>query len=374
MSREITVTITAVYAAAEKVRAGQPCIIITSDSKHDWMMQYSNVCVVKFADTEVKNHINAIQPGHVRDIASFLEGINSSELIVACDAGQSRSSAAAAAILCLYGCDDGWIWESEKYRPNVLVYKTILEYYEPLVRVDSKLRSIRVPDAYRYYRKYGEEPILSDYEHIIERNAGNQTIQYGFAYGSRKSHVMFIKTGGGGDIYGADNKYLRAASYIRAQHDMTVIVSSNPYDGSDALADAEDVIKEYIGEKGFSEKEAKIYYFGYSDGARLASDYGMQHGIFTDFLMYNLPIEPDETDEMTARLVEIDREKTLILAFGEEDESYKAAEGSLRSAKSPLELHVVKGAEHTISEDQLLVLPELFFSRAALKENGIEEM
>ena len=377
MSKDLSVKIVAAYKAAELVRAGFPCIVITSYSKYDWMNEYSNACLVKFADTEIKNHPDAVKTSHVRDIAAFLEKSKSNEMVVACDEGVSRSSATAAAILSLCGCDDDWIWKSAEYRPNVLVYKTVLEYYMPFIPAVDKLKAtqFRSPEAYRYYRKHGVDPTLPDYERIIERNVGGKDIQYGFAYGNDKSRVLFIKTGGGGDIYGADNKYLKAASFIREQQDITVVVSSNPYDGSDALADAEEVIRRYFAETGIQEEqEEEVFYFGYSDGARLAADYGLKHDIFTSYLMYNLPVGAEETEEMIEKLTEIGRKHLLILVFGEEDESYKASEDSLRSVATSLEMHILKGAEHSLTAVQAMVLPELFFRIDALKENGIDEI
>lgn len=47
-------------------------------------------------------------------------------LIVHCTEGVSRSAAVAAAVLEGMGGDAGWIWQSGDYRPNPLVYRTVL--------------------------------------------------------------------------------------------------------------------------------------------------------------------------------------------------------------------------------------------------------
>ena len=374
MNKDLTVTIDAAYAVTEKVRAGIPCIIISSDDKYDWMGTYSNVCITHFADTEEKTHPYAISGNDVRDIDAFLAQNSGNELLVACDAGFSRSPAVAAAILSVYGREDDWIWKSSKYRPNVLVYKTILEYYVPAIPAERlAAANSRTPDGYRYYRKHGKDSVLPDYDNIIERKTSGGTIQYGFAYGNGKSAVMFIKTGGGGNIYGADNRYLKAAAFYREKYDMTVVVSSNPYDGSDALIDAEEVLREHFAENGIREKDTEVLYFGYSDGARLAADYGSGHTLFTSYLLYNLPIEQDETYDLVDKLQEIDSRQTLILAFGEEDESYKIAGYELKNGFSEMEMHILKGAEHSLTTAQAMVLPELFFDRNALRKNGVAE-
>ena len=81
-----------------------------------------------------------------------------------------------------------------------------------------------------------------------------------------------------------------------------------------------------------------------------------------------------ETEGLIERLQEIDRRQTLILAFGEEDESYKIAGYELKNGFSEMEMHILKGAEHSLTTAQAMVLPELFFDRNALKKNGVTEV
>lgn len=52
-------------------------------------------------------------------------------LTVHCTEGVSRSAAVAAGILAGFGCDDQWIWQDQKYRPNPYVYALVTEaFYE----------------------------------------------------------------------------------------------------------------------------------------------------------------------------------------------------------------------------------------------------
>ncbi|MBU2551124.1 MAG: hypothetical protein KKB20_22120 [Proteobacteria bacterium] len=50
-------------------------------------------------------------------------------VVCQCDAGVSRSSATAAALSRIYRGDDDWVFQSPRYMPNRLVYRTILEAY-----------------------------------------------------------------------------------------------------------------------------------------------------------------------------------------------------------------------------------------------------
>lgn len=59
-------------------------------------------------------------------IKRFLNKFPNTDVIVHCDAGISRSSGIAAAILKAYTNDDTKIFNSPKYRPNMLCYRTTL--------------------------------------------------------------------------------------------------------------------------------------------------------------------------------------------------------------------------------------------------------
>lgn len=47
--------------------------------------------------------------------------------MVACDNGQARSAAMAAALLRALGEDDGWIWDNPQFRPNQWVFARMAE-------------------------------------------------------------------------------------------------------------------------------------------------------------------------------------------------------------------------------------------------------
>lgn len=59
-------------------------------------------------------------------IKRLLDKFPNTDVIVHCDAGISRSSGIAAAILKAYTNDDIIIFDNPKYRPNMLCYRTTL--------------------------------------------------------------------------------------------------------------------------------------------------------------------------------------------------------------------------------------------------------
>lgn len=72
---------------------------------------------------------SAFDRKHARKIAYFVDSLpeDVSTLYICCSAGESRSSAVAAAIMRYFGQNDMQIWRNPKYHPNTLVYKTLCQ-------------------------------------------------------------------------------------------------------------------------------------------------------------------------------------------------------------------------------------------------------
>ncbi len=65
-----------------------------------------------------------------KKIVEFVKKYKDKRILVHCDAGISRSSAVAAAILKHYTGDDSMIFDSRWYNPNRWVYRKVLEAFE----------------------------------------------------------------------------------------------------------------------------------------------------------------------------------------------------------------------------------------------------
>jgi len=133
-------------------------VLVCSDDQMESLIVYDNVAVLQFADTEDSNHVHSISPTDVGTIITFLEKLECEDLFIACDAGESRSPAIVAGLLKISGRDDSYIWQSKEYRPNTLVYRTILEYAvskKNNSNAEEELKRIIpcTPDEYRSMRK-----------------------------------------------------------------------------------------------------------------------------------------------------------------------------------------------------------------------------
>lgn len=64
-----------------------------------------------------------------KTVVDFVEMYEDKRILVHCDAGISRSSAVAAAILKHYTGDDSMIFDSRWYNPNRWVYRKVLEAF-----------------------------------------------------------------------------------------------------------------------------------------------------------------------------------------------------------------------------------------------------
>ena len=73
------------------------------------------------------------------------------------------------------------------------------------------------------------------------------TIEYGAIKGNNT--VVFIKVGQDGSINGYEDKYLKIATNLNKKYGYTVIVASNPFDGTNPLDHDMNVVKNYCKEE-----------------------------------------------------------------------------------------------------------------------------
>lgn len=383
--------ITPVYAIEQDIDDRCAYVIVSSSDRYDVLAERrDNVLVLHFADTEERNRSDAISEEDVIRIVEFLENSECSDVYISCDEGISRSPAICAGLLKCSGRDDNTIWKSTSdYRPNVLAYKSVLEYFFPHYDVSNELRNIvsRSPEEYRYFRKYGKD---LEYDKIIYRDVCGSQICYGFIYGRKKQLVLFVKVGRDGSIFGYRNKYINMANHISEKYGITVIVSSNPFCSfkwQEALDDADRVLNEYFKNQNVDKEKAKVLYYGHSDGASMIATNGKDYELFDAFLLSNLPLpvvkDEDNAEQVYSEaikimlnLTDINNKKPLIFVYGENDNAYKTYEEIiprlLIDYGQTYEVHVIKNEAHSISEPVVKILPELFFDENVLMDKGLE--
>lgn len=92
------------------------------------LLQVKFIDVDKLVPGHKKSDIITIQKA--QEIIDFINKYKYINLILCqCDAGISRSSAVAAALSRIMNNDDSYIFENPRFRPNMLVYRTILNTY-----------------------------------------------------------------------------------------------------------------------------------------------------------------------------------------------------------------------------------------------------
>lgn len=86
-------------------------------------------------------------------MAQFVKALpkTTQTVFCACNAGQCRSTAVAAAISLYYGMDDMPIWENPRYKPNPLVFSLLCKSLG--VEMTDDMLDFRVGTNYQAFRK-----------------------------------------------------------------------------------------------------------------------------------------------------------------------------------------------------------------------------
>ena len=156
-----------------------------------------------------------------------------------------------------------------------------------------------------------------EYNKILSKKYKELIIDYGIIYGTGKM-VVLIKTGQNGSIYGYNDKYLRMAIDINKKYSCTVVVSSNPYDCTDSLGQALEVIDEEVSQ------EAEVYFMGMSNGAILGARFGYLHPEIKRMLLINGPLMINWPQ--TKKGLEKFNGEFATMVYGSLDPSYMYAE------------------------------------------------
>lgn len=97
---------------------------------------------IRFNDVENTKEYGCITFNQANLINQFIESNKDeiSTIIVSCDGGQGRSPAIAASLILKFKGDAIKIWESGKYCPNILVFKTMLDVLYINEEIDDEMR------------------------------------------------------------------------------------------------------------------------------------------------------------------------------------------------------------------------------------------
>lgn len=102
-------------------------IVMTSRPKIAGVEPGPHSLVLEFADVAY-NHPQAMTQEQATEAAKFFKAhIGQGTILVACDNGQARSTAMAAALLRYLGKDDDYIWDDPHFRPNQLVFARMMK-------------------------------------------------------------------------------------------------------------------------------------------------------------------------------------------------------------------------------------------------------
>lgn len=196
-----------------------------------------------------------------------------------------------------------------------------------------------------------------DYDEIVHNQLKNVAIiDYGIINGNET--IVFIKAGQNGSMYGYKNKYLNIAKSINNKYGYTVICSSNPFDGSNPLDNAMEIINDYCIKQNI--KEYKIYYMGHSNGALIGARYGIKYPQIKRMLLINTPLMIN-WHRIKEGIQEFSGEKITFI-YGSLDPSYKYTPLLTPLLNDKIKLEIIEGQDHHFSKNtyDFKELPEEF--------------
>lgn len=178
-------------------------------------------------------------------------------------------------------------------------------------------------------------------------------IDYGIIKGN--STILFIKAGQNGSLYGYKNKYLKMARRANKKYGCSVICSSNPFDGTNPLDNAFEVIDYYA--KNFN--DYKVYYLGFSNGALIGAWFGTKYEkikrlcLVNGPLMYNL--------HKTKECVQKYDGEGITFVYGELDQSYKYLKLLEKIADDKIKIYTLHEDHYfSLNEEDFQTLPDKY--------------
>lgn len=197
------------------------------------------------------------------------------------------------------------------------------------------------------------------FDKVIKKKLNDKVfIEYGIIKGN--NIVVLIKIGKTEALYGNDKRYLKLARILNEKYGYTVITSSNPFDGTNPLDNAFEVIEEYVSKKRFD--DYKVYYMGYSSGARVGMCFGHLYHKIERMLLINgaLHINLHKSKDGLKNV----KDKKVYLVYGKKDSSFVYIELLNSILNENIKLEIVSEADHHFSNmsDEFMQLPVNYFS------------
>lgn len=170
-------------------------------------------------------------------------------------------------------------------------------------------------------------------------------IDYGIVKGNNK--IVFIKAGQDGSMYGYENKYLKIATSINNKYGYTVICSSNPFDGTNPLDNAMNVIENYCKDNNY--KDYEIYYMGTSNGGIIGAQFGFNYPKIKRMILINAPLMINL--HKTKEGIKSFKGDKIVLIYGSLDQSYMYVELIKPLLNDVVKLEIIEGQDHFFSKD-----------------------
>ena len=185
-------------------------------------------------------------------------------------------------------------------------------------------------------------------------SADGLCVEYGIIEGN--SHVVFIKSGAGGNYLGSQEKYLKMARLLNEKYGCTVICASNPDRDSFTKCDLR-LLSEYI-ETNIMD-EPSLYFIGASNGAYQGLVTASKHFRFIKMILINMPLMINYHKSKAALDSLTDTE--VLFVYGDLDPSFKYVPFLQTRYRDRFKIRIREGADHNFRGmiDEYIALADL---------------
>lgn len=190
---------------------------------------------------------------------------------------------------------------------------------------------------------------------ITKKFNENVVIEYGIIKGN--NIVILIKAGQNGSYIGYENKYLNMAIRLNNKYGCTVVTSSNPFDGSNPIDNAIEVIEEIVEDTN----NYQIYYLGFSNGGTIGLQFATYYSKIKKIISVNAPLMINY-HKIKKGILDFNEQK-IVLIYGDRDQSFRYTPLLDGISKENMEVVILKNEDHYISNnlEDFYSIPEKYF-------------